>query len=148
MGYTQRIQEIQVDRQIADTFWLRLGATGYYGIVCILALYRFGVIILRREAADDLTPPASHDLCVPRLHKLVLARHPEQEGRSNRRCSLWRFLLRTDWASPLAWPGLPPVLQGFECAIIMAGLIALTPGLIHALSNGRSQISPGNSLSQ
>jgi hypothetical protein len=34
------------------------------------------------------------------------------------------------------------VLQGFECAIIMTGLIALAPGLIDALSNGRASRVP------
>ncbi len=41
--------------QVKETFWLRVGATGYYGIVCSLACYRFVASGMGSAPAKPLT---------------------------------------------------------------------------------------------
>jgi TctA family transporter len=125
-----------VGRKIADTFWLRLGATGYYGIVCILALDRFGATALGRAVTDHLTP-----LQLAIFVFLAFTSWCLLASLSRREDRIAAVLYGVFYSGRIGIHFLhgrnSTFLQGLECAITITGLLALAPGLIQSFSNHR-----------
>jgi hypothetical protein len=128
----------QVARKIADSSWLRLGATGYYGIICIFALYRFGTMLLGRDVTSNLTP-----LQLTIFAFLVFTSWCLLAVLSRRSDRIAALLYGVFYSGRIGIHFLhgraSAALQAFECAIIMTGLIVIIPGLFRALAGGRPQ---------
>ena len=135
-------------QQDTQKFWLRLGATAYYGIVCSYAVHRFAIALLGRTPADKLTY----------LH-----------------IAMFGFLALTSWCLVSALNRLSDriaavlygvfyvvrigmhfvssqnyvvILLGIGCAIILSGMVAMIIGIIPAISRlGGSNNSQRESLS-
>jgi cell division protein FtsW (lipid II flippase) len=125
--------------------WLRFGVTAYYGFVCGLALYRFCSELFGRESATELT----------KLHLIIFAFLAFTSW-----CLLNVLTRKSDRIAAVLYGifyairiGMhfvsgqtASVFLGIGCAVILSGFIAISVGMVSAISHKGFEDSATNRL--
>ena len=121
--------------QVKEAFWLRVGATGYYGIVCSLSVHRFVAAVLGSVPATPLTHLGMVTFAGLALMGWYLM--TVFERRTDRMAALlygvfYALRVGTEFVNGR----IALVLLGLGSAVIVTGMVAMILGFLPASSGG------------
>jgi hypothetical protein len=121
--------------QVKEAFWLRVGATGYYGIVCSLAVHRFVAAVLGSAPAKPLTHLGMVTFVGLALTGWYFMNFFER--RTDRIAALlygvfYALRVGTEFVNGR----IALVLLGLGSAVIVTGMVAMILGFLPANSGG------------